>query len=48
MDWAKHEKLQQELAAVKRENEFLKAVSAYLVSSIGRRNTRAPEIRHSM
>ena len=32
VDWAKHEKLQQELAAVKRENEFLKAVSAYFAA----------------
>lgn len=32
VDWAHHEKLQKELAEVKRENEFLKAVSAYFAA----------------
>lgn len=32
VEWARHEKLQKELAEVKRENEFLKAVSAYFAA----------------
>lgn len=32
VEWAQHEKLRRELAEVKRENEFLKDVSAYFAS----------------
>ena len=32
VEWAQHEKLRRELAEVKRENEFLKYVSAYFAS----------------
>ena len=32
VEWAAYEKLQREMAEVKRENEFLKAVSAYFAA----------------
>lgn len=32
VEWAQFEKLQREMAEVKRENEFLKAVSAYFAA----------------
>lgn len=32
VEWARFEKLQREMAEVKRENEFLKAVSAYFAA----------------
>lgn len=32
VEWAEYEKLKREMAEVKRENEFLKAVSAYFAA----------------
>lgn len=32
VEWARYERLQAEMAEVKRENEFLKAVSAYFAA----------------